>query len=211
MQGATGTGTTGIQGIQGIQGDTGVGGGGGGATGVAGATGVGTAGLQGVTGIQGNTGYGVAGATGVAGQTGPGGGGGGSSIYTQVVHFNFGVNQDLYVWAEGTTANVSAITASFTGGNTVTLGSIAAQTRLVTATMHYPSSINGTATFSWVYPEPSGNVTLLTTSFPFVALYNSTGVVGTLTAVTISNSSGTVTALKSGLALNAEAYWKIVF
>jgi hypothetical protein len=182
-QGATGVGA---QGVTGLQGATGVGGGGGGgATGVQGATGV--AGSQGATGV----------------------GGGGSSASLQYVNYTFtGFTASLQVY--GTSAAASSISAVLSGGNTLTLSNIGGCV-LTNITVQQEASANTTATFSIVYPEPSGQTSLTTSAFPYWMRYQSTGSITTATSTALSNSSGTLTAEITGLSASTAYYFKLIF
>jgi hypothetical protein len=189
--GATGSGNTGPTGAVSATGNTGN-------TGNTGPTGAGSNGATGATGGTGNTGTTGAtgaGSNGATGATGPtGSGGGGASMYfaaissggAEIVLSGFAASQsDLN--------NVSVVFSS----NNITISSVGSVV-LNQLTVYFPSG-PGSTSINFVYPELSGSTDAHQFRFPILFYYNASGVVQTTTNVTVTNSSGTVTAAKSGL------------
>lgn len=199
-QGATGVGSAGSQGV------TGPGAGSQGTTGISGATGA--EGLQGPMGVTGIGSQGITGTAGLQGATGTGGGGG-SSGYTYK-QYTPAAGVRVQLTAFGSTGDVNAIGVAW-ATNTITITSVSGTAQLVKATVSYDASINATTSFILTYPEINGQTTLTNSNFPIIIPYGNTGAYGTVTAITITNSSGTVSATKTGLTANNAAWFSIAF
>lgn len=114
--------------------------------------------------------------------------------------------------ASGTATDVNAITVGFTAtGGIFTIAAVAGTAKLLSATGHISATTNSATTQSWIYPEASGQTTLVLSQFPILNYYSSAGAIGTVSGLNVSNSSGTMTCQKTGLTANTEYFFKIVF
>lgn len=182
-------GAQGPQGPQGAQGPTGP---------------AGAAGPVGVAGPQGPVG-----ATGPQGPTGPTGPAGASgSIVSRLVEFSSGARARLSAF--GSQADLNNVSIVFSGGNTVTISNVS-NLKLHEMTVSYDASINATASFSILYPEPNGETLLKMSQFSILQRFNGSGVWQLSNTIFHENNAGIMTVGQLSLTENAAAFFKIHF
>lgn len=72
-------------------------------------------------------------------------------------------------------------------------------------------NVNSTTSYTCSYPEATSQTSIQQMQFPFCTHYNATYANGGISAWTISNSSGVVSAVKTSLTANAQSTMKIIF
>ena len=134
---------------------------------------------------------------------------GGNGVVSRTVSFS-PTNSNVIITGIGTQSDLDNATVSFTGGNTLTISSIGSL-KLLQLTQFIGANINSTTSYTCTYPEPTGQTSIQQMQFPFCTHYSATYANGGISAWTISNSSGTVSAVKTSLTANAQITVKICF
>jgi hypothetical protein len=117
----------------------------------------------------------------------------------------------LWLFALGNSTDVNNITCTLSGGNTVTFGNVSGTAQLMWATLDLVANANSTTSLSFVYPEPNGQTALATSAFPMMFYYSAAGAVQPVSGFTLSNSSGTLTYIKTGLVANTAYFFRLNF
>lgn len=136
-----------------------------------------------------------------------------SSLEKKVIYRKevFSANARATIKAYGNQSDLDNVSIVFSGGNTVTISSVAADLDLLGITVSYAESINSTSSFQLVYPEPNAETVLLHSKFPTFLHFNQVGVMQAFSGWNLSNSSGTLTLQKTSLVANASYAFTVNF
>lgn len=136
-----------------------------------------------------------------------------SSIQSKIVYRKvvFSANARATLKAYGSQSDLDNVSLVFSGGNTVTISSVAQGLDLLGVTVSYDGNVNSTNSFQLVYPEPNGETVLLESKFPTFHHFNQVGVLQAFSGWNLTNSSGTLTLQKTSLVANASYAFTVNF
>lgn len=127
----------------------------------------------------------------------------------QDVAFNFPGSGHVWLRIQGTPDDIASVTVE-KATNSVTISSVPESAKLISATVRFDAAdiTAGTATIQ--YPEPNGQTSLITSSFPTVVRFTEAGAQQTV-AFSVNNSSGTINLNCANLTSSARNYLRLVF